>query len=76
MKTMKNAFGAVALPFTAPTSGMFQGTALPVSGLRGYTGAQSTGTRGLAGIGGGTARLRARDLAPAPGSVLLGGPVI
>ncbi|RMI12996.1 hypothetical protein [Cellulomonas triticagri] len=71
MKTMKNAFGAVALPFTAPTSGMVQGTALSATGLRGRVSA-----RGLSGFGGGTARLRARDLAPAPDSVLLGGPVI
>jgi hypothetical protein len=30
---MTNAFGAVALPFSAPTSATYRGTALPVAGL-------------------------------------------
>lgn len=71
MKNMKNAYGAVALPFHAPTFGSVQGTAL--SGL-----GRSTGTAlglGLGGVRGTAARLRARDLAIAPDSVP-GGPVI
>ncbi|MFF1528275.1 hypothetical protein [Cellulomonas sp. NPDC058312] len=69
MKNMKNAYGAVALPFHAPTFGSVQGTALSGVG-------RSTGTAlGFGGVRGTAARLRARDLAIAPDSVP-GGPVI
>ncbi|GIG35231.1 hypothetical protein [Cellulomonas pakistanensis] len=64
MKKMNNELGAIALPFLAPTSGTFQGTAVSP--------AAPTGIRGLGGTG---LRLRARDLSSAPDSVP-GGPVI
>lgn len=69
MKNMKNAYGAVALPFHAPTPGFVQGTAL--SGLGRPTGI----ALGFGGVRGASARLRARDLAITPDSVP-GGQVI
>jgi hypothetical protein len=67
LKTNKtNELGAIALPFLAPTVGVFQGTTAP-SAVRG-TGITS-------GLGGTGLRLRTRDLWIAPDS-LPGGPVI
>ncbi|VTR76512.1 hypothetical protein [Cellulomonas hominis] len=66
MKNMKNGISVIASPFTAPTTGVFQGTTAP------------SAVRGLGidpGFGGAGLRLRARDLTVAPDSVP-GGPVI
>jgi hypothetical protein len=66
VKNMKNGIYTIASPFTAPTTGVFQGTTAP-SAVR------STGI--VPGFGGAGLRLRARDLTVAPDSVA-GGPVI
>jgi hypothetical protein len=65
-KYMTNAQIVIALPFTAPTVGAFQGTTAP-SAVR------STGI--VPGFGGTGLRLRKRDLRITPDS-LPGGPVI
>lgn len=65
-KYMTNAQIVIALPFTAPTVGVFQGTTAP-SAVR--------GTGIISDLGGAGLRLRARDLWIAPDS-LPGGPVI
>lgn len=65
-KNMTNELGAIALPFIAPTVGVYQGTTAP-SAVR--------GAGIVPGFGGTGLRLRKRDLWIAPDS-LPGGPVI
>lgn len=65
-KSMTNVLSVIALPFIAPTAGVYQGTTAP---------AAVHGTGIVSGLGGTGLRLRKRDLWIAPDS-LPGGPVI